>query len=1073
MRSVLGRVRARATGIVMGWSPTTRRQAPWLCAILALFFFHYAVWCFPQPFFIEDSGISFSFARNIASGLGAVPFAGGERVEAYSNASWTFLIAGLYLLHVDPFFAAKLMGALFGSVTLLVSWAIGHEARGGMPGSADGPDADEPIPEWAPMIGPVLLAASTQYTLWAASGLENSLFNLLLGLGIWRLCVEIRTGSRFPWSALAFFLLTMTRPDGLGYAAVGLLARILATARRRQWAALPIWLVVFLIPYSAYNAVRYEYFGWWFPNTYYAKEKNDTVKLLGWAGGGWNQFRNWAFQLGVVFATPAVILALLPLTGTRSDRWRKPLIATMLALFTLGCLTDGHLPGSLVPHLPGGWSGWWGSHVVRFWGNGVVVFLLLSAVILGLLTLVKKGWEARGMLWASFSTGLLFWVWSVGDWMKGFRWGSLVALPLFTLIGLGIGVLVVNLPAAGDSFVQVLRWRLPDGRRRSALIGLGLGTVIAVGYLAGVAIGAFPASNAGLLPHQFTWTLPAWSADSAAKGATPKSVTLHFEILALIVVGPLLGLGLALLREKLPADRPTAARFGSVMAGICTFALALPNTWKSNEFANAPETSVNDVHRRANYMLGVQEKLDVDDVTLLDVDMGAHTYFTGNMLNRWHIGDLAGLIEVPMSRHKSQKSFIDDYIFNELRPTFAHVHGSWANVTHIPQNPKWKEQYLEITGYPSGKRGYHIGNHIRKELVARTDYRGPPGKQVDFDGGVTMAGWDLPAPEIAPGGKLYFHTWWIATPRKTGFRVLVFLKDKAGDTHAMEAAPAQDWYKPDRWKADEYVEGNWYLPVPTDLPQGDYDVGVVVLNPADGSVYASLGAAEAPVRYLAGEWVDDDAVHIVSVDAAMAKANEVLAASLTQAKDGDCEGAREQFKNARRHIARNQGWRDGHSGQMDAALVACYVARADALDNLYGKSEAIAHALRINPAAPTALAAGKVVGKELYDDGMAAREKKDPQSSYTALLAALRADPTLSWARVYLEEERDLRLGISGKEDEKAPPAAKQDKVKVPPRPGKPALPGAPEVPVEPADDDPTADGTPDHDPTGPENGGE
>ena len=107
MRSVLGRVRARATTIVMGWEPDVRRQAPVFALIQAVFFLHYSVWCLISPFFIEDSGISFAFARNIATGLGAVPFAGGERVEGYSNASWTFLLAALYVLRIDPFFAAK------------------------------------------------------------------------------------------------------------------------------------------------------------------------------------------------------------------------------------------------------------------------------------------------------------------------------------------------------------------------------------------------------------------------------------------------------------------------------------------------------------------------------------------------------------------------------------------------------------------------------------------------------------------------------------------------------------------------------------------------------------------------------------------------------------------------------------------------------------------------------------------------------------------------------------------------------------------------------------------------------
>lgn len=1024
MRSVLGRVRARATAVVMAWSPVQRRHAVVLALILALFLGHYGVWCLGQPFFIEDSGISFAFARNIATGLGAVPFAGGERVEGYSNALWTFLLAGLYVFRVDPFFAAKAMGAVFGAATLLLSWAIGHEARGGhasWPAKEADPGDDEPIPEWAPLVGPALLAASTQFTLWAASGLENSLFNFLLSLGIWRLCVEIRTGARAPWSALAFFLLTMTRPDGLGYAAVGLFARILGTVRSRQWAALPAWILVFATPYAAYNAVRYEYFGWWFPNTYYAKDKSETVKLLGWMTGGWKQFKDWAFIYGVVFAAPALVLSLLPLTGTKSDRWRKPLIALILGGLALGSLSDGRIPAKLATHLPTAVNSWWGSHVGRQWNAGVVYFLVGSAVLLGLLTLLRRGWVARGLLWGSFSAGVFFWVWSNGDWMKGFRWGSLVALPTFTLIGLGIGVLVKSIPETTEPLVQWLIKRLPATRHGWVLLALVLSGTVAAVYIGSVALS--PAGGKALVENikPFTFT--------EMRFTVPKRRPLTF--LAAVPISVILGFTIGTLRQRLPAHARTwrGISAGAGFAVLFMSALALPNTWKSFEFANGPETSVNDVHRRANYMGTVAEKLDLDDITLLDVDMGAHMFFT-----RWRIGDLAGLIDVAMSRHKAQKSFIDDYIFTELRPTFAHVHGSWANQSKIPRNPKWKEQYLEITGYPSGKRGYHVGNHIRKDLVARTDYRGPADKQVDFAGGVTMAGWEVPSPEIAPGGKLYVHTWWIATPRKIGFRVLVFLKDDKGNLHSAEAAPAFDWYKSERWQADEYVEGSWYIPVPESLPQGDYDLGVVVLNQEDGKVLPTLGVVSEPVRFLQGEWVASRVVHVVTAATAMEKANQVLAESLELAKGGQCEAGRARFKDARRHIVRNIGWRDSHAPQVNAAVVACYVARADELGNPYGKSEAIARALRIEPTAPAALAAGEIVAQALYEEGMAARAADQPQAAYNAFLAALRADPRLSQARVHLEEARDLRLGISGKKPEKEPATKATNKAKVPPR---------------------------------------
>ena len=71
----------------------TRRHASVLVALGAAYLGHYLVYCTAQPFYIEDAGISFAYARNFVDGEGFATFPGGERVEGYSNALWTFLVA--------------------------------------------------------------------------------------------------------------------------------------------------------------------------------------------------------------------------------------------------------------------------------------------------------------------------------------------------------------------------------------------------------------------------------------------------------------------------------------------------------------------------------------------------------------------------------------------------------------------------------------------------------------------------------------------------------------------------------------------------------------------------------------------------------------------------------------------------------------------------------------------------------------------------------------------------------------------------------------------------------------------
>ena len=93
----------------------------------------------------------------------------------------------------------------------------------------------------------------------------------------------------------------------------------------------------------------------------------------------------------------------------------------------------------------------------------------------------------------------------------------------------------------------------------------------------------------------------------------------------------------------LPTKKRTPVSMPSVFLGSILIAYSLIEIKNTVDFCMAPETSVNDIHRRVRYMKWVQEKLDVDHITLLDVDMGAHVYYSG-----WDIVDIAGLVDVPI-----------------------------------------------------------------------------------------------------------------------------------------------------------------------------------------------------------------------------------------------------------------------------------------------------------------------------------------------------------------------------------------------------------------------------------------
>ncbi len=216
-----------------------------LCS--AIYAFHYTWY---SSWYIEDAAISFSFARNAATGEGFVAYPGGERVEGFSNASWTLLLTALDALGLNPFIAAKLLGLLFGVVTLslAMSWArkvlrASHE-------------------RYAVLV-PFLLALSPQFVMWNASGLENSLFNVLLAGAAVRLLGDLQE-ERWPLSGALWGLLAITRPEAPLYAAIaGAFAAMTLWTSRGFGRALRFglaWLLGFGSVFGAWHLWRYWYF---------------------------------------------------------------------------------------------------------------------------------------------------------------------------------------------------------------------------------------------------------------------------------------------------------------------------------------------------------------------------------------------------------------------------------------------------------------------------------------------------------------------------------------------------------------------------------------------------------------------------------------------------------------------------------------------------------------------------------------------------------------------------------------------------------------------------------------------
>ncbi len=238
-------------------TPSLRAALPWgllACALLLLhgLSFH---------FMVDDAFISFRYAHNLVAGHGLV-FNPGERVEGYSNLLWVLLISVGLKAGLPPLLWARILGGLCALGILVLLPGIVHRMD---------PDHEARSP-WAGRVAQLLTAATGAVACWSLAGLETPLFGLLI-IWCWRSAL-----ARSPLqTSLAGLLMVLTRPEGPALALIFLAWSLLPRPGLNPAASplrkLATWTGpgLLLVGTAAFFLWRHHYYGWWLPNTYYAK----------------------------------------------------------------------------------------------------------------------------------------------------------------------------------------------------------------------------------------------------------------------------------------------------------------------------------------------------------------------------------------------------------------------------------------------------------------------------------------------------------------------------------------------------------------------------------------------------------------------------------------------------------------------------------------------------------------------------------------------------------------------------------------------------------------------------------
>jgi hypothetical protein len=257
---------------------------------------------------IDDADIFLVYARNFVHGHGLVYNIGGEHVEGFSSFLFFLVCAAAYACSSSPealLFAANLIFAVLTALCILSTLAAITEHLGLSRKS------------YFLFVAAYLLwiGANPLYFAWNVVALMDAgLYSLIVTASFALLARILLRGSpptprQSLWLSALIALTVLVRPEGLlwaplQFAAFAWITLDLSATRREALARLQLPLASLILTPAALILFRLAYFGYPFPNTYYAKV---TSSLLRTIGDGKRYFGFFTSLYGIIIYIPLAI----------------------------------------------------------------------------------------------------------------------------------------------------------------------------------------------------------------------------------------------------------------------------------------------------------------------------------------------------------------------------------------------------------------------------------------------------------------------------------------------------------------------------------------------------------------------------------------------------------------------------------------------------------------------------------------------------------------------------------------------------------------------------------------------
>ncbi len=375
-----------------------------LIVTLLIYWFGYG----KPTFGIDDANIYFVYMKHLANGQGFVWNIGGERVEGFTSLLWTLIGALFYKLSGERFvWLLLLLSFILTYITLFRVLIFIRRCNG----TTDRLLTDTDILFMALLLFPL------GFLEWNIMGLmETGLWLFLIVNLTLELCNSYllsRKPDLFFFSALLAIMIP-TRPESIAYGLlfIGLLFIQRATTEGGRTALIRVSmpLLTYILTLTALIGWRLSYFGYPFPNTYYAKvsanTKDNIIRGLSYLHTFFYEYPQAAITVALGIAFVAILLVKWKKEGkglrlSPNDKAQALLLAVIGCTLVLPVVTGGDhfkfgrfyqcmLPLTYASVMN---YGFWNKNIGQFAINNRTSRILLTAALsFGIFFIAKSTW---------------------------------------------------------------------------------------------------------------------------------------------------------------------------------------------------------------------------------------------------------------------------------------------------------------------------------------------------------------------------------------------------------------------------------------------------------------------------------------------------------------------------------------------------------------------------------------------------------------------------------------------------------------------------------------------------------